>query len=169
MTRLPISLLQIDPLVAYTDKQSSAVPLLFSLLPPLSGSLPIQPSLHTPYFRIMLNLFFNPVSSLRGASPRTGAGSSQSAGQWNIVPAHQVQEDEGVLPADVVELVVDDFWAKYDDLRWAFFRETRYVYSAVRGFEHAGRSPRDPGLLLDHSMLYRRGIDPKRSSTLKQS
>jgi U3 small nucleolar RNA-associated protein 19 len=73
----------------------------------------------------MLNLFFNPVSSLRGASPRTGAGSSQNAGQWNIVPAHQVQESEGVLPADVVELVVDDFWAKYDDLRWAFFRETR--------------------------------------------
>lgn len=73
----------------------------------------------------MLNLFLNPVLSLRGASPRTGASSSQSSGQWAIVPAHQVQEDEGVLPGDVVELIVDDFWAKYDDLRWAFFRETR--------------------------------------------
>ena len=111
--------------------QSSAVPLLFSLLAPLSGTLPVQPSLHTPYLRIMLDLFLNPVSSLRGASPRTAAASSSKGGgapsAWNIVPAHQVQEHEGVLPADVVELVVDDFWAKYDDLRWALFRETRYV------------------------------------------
>ena len=27
------------------------------------------------------------------------------------------------LPSDVLDEVVEEYWAKYDDLRWAFFRE----------------------------------------------
>jgi U3 small nucleolar RNA-associated protein 19 len=40
-----------------------------------------------------------------------------------IVVENQVDEDEGVLPEDAASTVQEDFWAKYDDLRWAFFRE----------------------------------------------
>ena len=36
----------------------------------------------------------------------------------------QVEEEEGVLPSDVIELVDEEFWAKYDDIRWAFFKES---------------------------------------------
>jgi len=39
------------------------------------------------------------------------------------VAEYQVEDDEGVLPEDVANTVQEDFWAKYDDLRWAFFRE----------------------------------------------
>jgi U3 small nucleolar RNA-associated protein 19 len=40
-----------------------------------------------------------------------------------MVENYQVDEAEGVLPQDVAQTVQEDFWAKYDDLRWAFFRE----------------------------------------------
>jgi U3 small nucleolar RNA-associated protein 19 len=84
---------------------------------------------HTVYFRIVLDSLIYPSASLRGASARkaskASASSSSNSTQWNIVPANQVGEAEGVLPADVITLVVDDFWAKYDDLRLLFFRETR--------------------------------------------
>lgn len=99
--------------------QSSALPLLFSLLPALSTS-----GVHTIYFRIILDALIYPTESLRGASPRK-VGSSSTSSQWIVVPAHQVSEDAGVLPQDVIALVVDDFWAKYDDLRLLFFREAK--------------------------------------------
>jgi U3 small nucleolar RNA-associated protein 19 len=77
------------------------------------------------YFRIILDALIYPTSSLRGASPRKSSSSSSSLSRWIIVHANQVAEDAGVLPADVIALVVDDFWAKYDDLRLLFFREAR--------------------------------------------
>lgn len=77
------------------------------------------------YFRIILDALIYPTSSMRGASPRKSSSSSSSSTRWIIVPAYQVAEDAGVLPADVITLVVDDFWAKYDDLRLLFFREAR--------------------------------------------
>ncbi|WVW79002.1 hypothetical protein I302_100965 [Kwoniella bestiolae CBS 10118] len=104
---------------------SSSIPLLFSLLPPLSTSIPSStPLIHIPYFRLLLDLLFNPRASLRGAKPKTkGEG-------WKIVQANQAEEEEGTLPSDVVKIVLDDFWAKYDDIRWAFFKETsNYVQS----------------------------------------
>ncbi|KAK6904254.1 hypothetical protein I203_107770 [Kwoniella mangroviensis CBS 8507] len=99
--------------------RSSSIPLLFSLLPPLSTSFPSStPLIHIPFFRLILSLLFNPKASLRGAKPKSkGEG-------WKIVEANQVEEDEGVLPPDVIKIVIDDFWAKYDDLRWAFFKES---------------------------------------------
>ena len=36
----------------------------------------------------------------------------------------QVDEDEGVLPQDFIDSIDEDFWAKYDDIRWAFFKES---------------------------------------------
>ncbi|WRT65247.1 uncharacterized protein IL334_002190 [Kwoniella shivajii] len=97
--------------------RSSSVPLLFSLLPPLSMSIPsITPLVHIPYLRLLLHSFFNPTCSLRGARPK-------SSGGWKTVAANQVEEDEGVLPSDVSKIIVDDFWAKYDDIRWAYFKE----------------------------------------------
>lgn len=32
-------------------------------------------------------------------------------------------QGEGVLPLDVLKMAYEEYWAKYDDLRWAFFRE----------------------------------------------
>ncbi|WVR04225.1 hypothetical protein IAU60_001225 [Kwoniella sp. DSM 27419] len=75
------------------------------------------PVIHTPYFRLILHYLFSPTASLRGAK-------AKAAGGWRTIAANQVEEDEGVLPADVARIVVDDFWAKYDDIRWAFFKET---------------------------------------------
>jgi U3 small nucleolar RNA-associated protein 19 len=56
-----------------------------------------------------------PSPSLRGAKVQKGS--------LRIVADNQVEDDEGVLPEDVAQTVQEDFWAKYDDLRWAFFRE----------------------------------------------
>jgi U3 small nucleolar RNA-associated protein 19 len=106
------------------------VPLLFSLLPPLSASvsLPDYPIIHIPYFRILLRSLLFPSDSLRGASRREPSSSSSSSSNeatrvWTVVGRNQIDAPEGTLPADVVELVTDEFWAKYDDIRWAFFRE----------------------------------------------
>jgi U3 small nucleolar RNA-associated protein 19 len=104
--------------------QSSAVPLLFSLLVPLSASVshPDYPIIHVPYFRILLRALLFPSASLRGAVQRKTSSSTGTI-NWNIVAANQVDSAEGVLPNDAVNIVVTDFWAKYDDIRWAFFRE----------------------------------------------
>jgi U3 small nucleolar RNA-associated protein 19 len=106
------------------------VPLLFSLLPPLSASvsLPDYPIIHIPYFRILLRSLLFPSDSLRGASRREPPSSSSSSSNeatrvWTVVAQNQIDAPEGTLPADVAELVTDEFWAKYDDIRWAFFRE----------------------------------------------
>ncbi|OCF39139.1 U3 small nucleolar RNA-associated protein 19 [Kwoniella heveanensis CBS 569] len=108
--------------------RSSSVPLLFSLLPPLSTSASTStPLIHTPYFRLLLHYLYNPSSSLRGAKPKNnGAG-------WKVVAANQVEDEQGVLPSDVAKIVVDDFWAKYDDIRWAFFKESANLLQATPG------------------------------------
>ncbi|WWD21868.1 hypothetical protein CI109_106356 [Kwoniella shandongensis] len=98
--------------------RTSSVPLLFSLLPPLSISVSPtnSPLIHIPYFRLLLHYLIFPYTSLRGAKPKSSKG-------WKTIAANQVEEDEGFLPPDVAKIVVDDFWAKYDDIRWAFFKE----------------------------------------------
>lgn len=63
----------------------------------------------------------NPGATLRGASPAP----ANAGRKWIIVPANQVEEDQGVLPGDVAQMAVDDFWGKYDDLRLIFFREAK--------------------------------------------
>ncbi|ODN74882.1 hypothetical protein L202_07184 [Cryptococcus amylolentus CBS 6039] len=97
--------------------RASSVPLLFSLLPSLSASISSKPIIHIPYFRLILNYLIFPRPSLRGAKPKT-----KSVG-WKIVAANQVADADGVLPEDVAKVVVDDFWAPHDDIRWAFFKE----------------------------------------------
>ncbi|EIW68520.1 hypothetical protein TREMEDRAFT_74076 [Tremella mesenterica DSM 1558] len=95
--------------------RTSAVKLLFALLPPLSSSLSqIQEGaiVHLPYFRLLLDAFFNPVASPRGAA----------AGE--VKQENQVELEDGVLSEDVISAIAD-YWAKYDDLRWIFFRETK--------------------------------------------
>ncbi|WWC58943.1 uncharacterized protein I303_101488 [Kwoniella dejecticola CBS 10117] len=110
--------------------RSSSVPLLFSLLPPLSTSLQsTTPLIHIPYLRLILDLLFNPRPSLRGAKPKSSGG----GGGWKIVEVNQVDEDDGVLPIDVAQIVVDDFWAKYDDIRWAFFKESSNFIQNANG------------------------------------
>jgi U3 small nucleolar RNA-associated protein 19 len=79
-------------------------------------SQPGQPTLHTPYFRILINRLLRPTPSLRGRS---------SAGE--IVPENQVDLVDGMLPSDVVKMAHEDYWAKYDDLRWGFFREVTHA------------------------------------------
>jgi U3 small nucleolar RNA-associated protein 19 len=94
------------------------VPLLFSLLPSLSlaASPPPGPAvIHIPYVRLLIRHLLFPTPSLRGSKVHKG--------QLKTVEDNQVEEDEGVLPDDVAQTVQEDFWAKYDDLRWAFFRE----------------------------------------------
>ena len=49
------------------------------------------------------------------------AGQSES---WNVVQGNQVEEQEGILPSDVIQAIQEEYWAKFDDLRWMFFRET---------------------------------------------
>ncbi|WWC87394.1 uncharacterized protein L201_002283 [Kwoniella dendrophila CBS 6074] len=99
--------------------RSSSIPLLFSLLGPLSNSIQSStPIIHIPYFKLILNSLFNPKPSLRGSKQR------KSGQGWIIVESNQVEDDSDVLPQDVIKIVVDDFWAKYDDIRWAFFKES---------------------------------------------
>lgn len=98
--------------------QTSGLQLLFSLLPPLSTSAGVP--VHLPYFRILLRHLLTPTPSLRGA--RASPGSSSST-PFKIDEDNQEGED-GVLPPDVVEAVHEEYWAKYDDLRLFFFRET---------------------------------------------
>lgn len=75
---------------------------------------------HTAYFRILLKHLLAPAQSLRGAKP--APGSSSAGARWATVAANQ-EGEEGVLPAEVAAEVVDEYWAKYDDLRLFFFRE----------------------------------------------
>ena len=98
--------------------QSSALPLLFSLLPSLSlaASPPPGPAvIHIPYVRLLIRHLLFPSASLRGSKVQKSS--------LRTVAENQVEDDEGVLPEDVAQTVQEDFWAKYDDLRWAFFRE----------------------------------------------
>ena len=87
----------------------------------MSSSLPSdKPIIHTPFFRMILRALFSPQPSLRGAKPAAG----KSGSKWAIDEDVQVEDEEGVLPADVQEVVDEEFWAKYDDIRWAFFKES---------------------------------------------
>ncbi|XAO25320.1 hypothetical protein I312_104142 [Cryptococcus bacillisporus CA1280] len=58
------------------------------------------------------------LRSLRGAKPK------QKGPGWKIVAANQCEDEAGVLPDDVAGIVSGEFWAAYDDIRWAFFKET---------------------------------------------
>ncbi|WVO22848.1 uncharacterized protein IAS62_004191 [Cryptococcus decagattii] len=57
------------------------------------------------------------LRSLRGAKPK------QNGPGWKIVAANQCEDEAGVLPDDVAGIVSGEFWAAYDDIRWAFFKE----------------------------------------------
>ena len=91
---------------------------MFSLLPSLSLAASPQPGpavIHIPYIRLVIRHLLFPSASLRGSKVQKGS--------LKTIAEYQVEEDEGVLPEDVANTVQEDFWAKYDDLRWAFFRE----------------------------------------------
>ena len=90
--------------------------MLFSLLQPLSMTLPSSSNsavMHVVYFRVLLDAFFFPTPSLRGSK------------DGNVDPVNQIDLEDGVLPEDVVELIQEEYWAKYDDIRWMFFREAK--------------------------------------------
>lgn len=88
--------------------QSSGLQLLFALLVPLSESAGVP--IHLPYFRMLVGYLLSPPMSQRGGSADE--------------PLEENQEGEaGELPLDVAGAAVDDYWAKYDDLRLFFFRE----------------------------------------------
>lgn len=78
-----------------------------------------------PLLRLIITALLDPKPSLRGARSRDSSSASSSSDQssWNVKADNQVELEDGVLPSDVAELVVDEYWAKYDDIRWAFFRE----------------------------------------------
>ena len=85
-----------------------------------------EPTIHIPYFRIILRSLLSPSPSLRGAkATETSEGSSRSSSApiWAINEENQVDDEETVTPEDVLDAVQEEYWAKYDDLRWAFFRE----------------------------------------------
>jgi U3 small nucleolar RNA-associated protein 19 len=71
--------------------------------------------------RLIVRQLLFPSASLRGAEL------SKKSGTWKIVADNQIDLEEGVLPEVMIELVDQEFWAKYDDLRWAFFREASYI------------------------------------------
>lgn len=105
--------------------RSSGLKLMFALLPPLSAASGVP--YHSAYFRLILRHLLSPTKSLRGARP--AAGSSASGTRWATVAANQ-EGEAGVLPADVAAEVVEEYWAKYDDLRLFFFRETAAAIAA---------------------------------------
>ncbi|ORY23793.1 CBF/Mak21 family-domain-containing protein [Naematelia encephala] len=109
--------------------RASALPLLFSLLPPLSASTSqsTNPIIHVPYLRMVLQYLLSPSPTLRGASLRSASSSTDLEQKWEIVQDNQIDLDEGILPPDVLEMVHSEYWAKYDDLRWIFFREAAYA------------------------------------------
>jgi U3 small nucleolar RNA-associated protein 19 len=110
--------------------RSSALKVLFGLLPPLSAAAGVP--YHTAYFRILLRHMLAPTPSLRGARP--AAATSSSSARWATVAANQEGED-GVLPPEIAAEAVDEFWAKYDDLRIFFFRETAAYIAANEGVD----------------------------------
>ncbi|KAL1408368.1 Maturation and nuclear export of 40S ribosomal subunits interacting protein [Vanrija albida] len=95
--------------------RTSALSLLFALLPPLSDAAGVP--LHQPYFRLLVRALLFPAPSQRGV-----AGPSKRAVAAN-------QAGAGVSP-DVAAAAVDDYWAKYDDLRLFFFREVAALVAA---------------------------------------
>lgn len=66
----------------------------------------------------MLRSLFSPTNSLRGAK-------KIKDGKWKVDPEVQADEEEGVLGAEVLTLLEEEYWAKYDDIRWAFFKESQ--------------------------------------------
>ncbi|EJT49080.1 hypothetical protein A1Q1_01729 [Trichosporon asahii var. asahii CBS 2479] len=87
----------------------AALRLLFALLVPLSESAGVP--IHLPYFRILVSYLLAPPDSQRGASSHDSTLEENQEGP------------SGELPLDVAGAAVDDYWAKYDDLRLFFFRE----------------------------------------------
>ena len=70
---------------------------------------------------MILDSLLHPTPSLRGSS-----------GHSKVVDENQVDLEDGVLPTDVVQMVHEDYWAKFDDLRWVFFREATQVFLLLR-------------------------------------
>lgn len=68
----------------------------------------------------------SPPGSLRGA--KAGSGSSKSSA-FKLDEDNQ-EGDDGELPSDIVEEVIEGYWAKYDDLRLFFFREVAAAINA---------------------------------------
>ena len=104
--------------------QSSALPLLFALLPILSASFDYSgPIVHIPYFRGILRALMSPPPSLRGAKPASSSASNTTNEAWIVDEDAQIDEEDCVLPADVLEAAHEEYWAKNDDIRWVFFKE----------------------------------------------
>ncbi|KAL7423402.1 Maturation and nuclear export of 40S ribosomal subunits interacting protein [Cryptotrichosporon argae] len=91
--------------------RSSALQLLFALLPPLSDPSPL------PYFRLVLRALLTPSASLRGAKP-----SGMSSSTWSIDPSAQTADAADTLPPDAAA-AASLLFADHDDLRLLFFRE----------------------------------------------
>lgn len=100
--------------------QTSALSLLFALLEPLSTSAGVP--IHLAYFRLLLRALLFPAPSQRGST------ASSSSKRPSVVAANQADEDG--LPADVAAAAVDEYWAKYDDLRLFFFREVAAIVAS---------------------------------------
>ncbi|BEI94495.1 uncharacterized protein CcaverHIS019_0700670 [Cutaneotrichosporon cavernicola] len=93
----------------------SALQLLFGLLPPVSAAARVP--LHIPYFRMIVRALLVPQPSQRGSVKGKIDASTQ-------------ENDARELAADVVEKVVEEYWAAYDDLRLFFFREVASLVAA---------------------------------------
>ncbi|ORX36119.1 CBF/Mak21 family-domain-containing protein [Kockovaella imperatae] len=111
--------------------RKSALPLLFALLAPLSASVSEDPTIHIPFFRLILRAILEPSPSLRGAKPAHGSDGAASF-RWTIDERNQAQDSVGTVPEDIIQTAHEDFWAKYDDLRWAFFREVPHILKFLR-------------------------------------
>ncbi|KAL0247477.1 hypothetical protein I308_103542 [Cryptococcus tetragattii IND107] len=57
---------------------------------------------------------------------------------WKIVSANQCEDEAGVLPDDVAGIVSGEFWAAYDDIRWAFFKEAAQLAQTSLITPHSG-------------------------------
>lgn len=109
------------------NRQASGLKLLFALLPAFSAAIsgPSRKVVHMPLLRRILTATLDPEPSMRGAQvrDRSAASSSTHTSPWTIDSESQIDLESGILPDDVTQLLAEEYWAKYDDLRWAFFRE----------------------------------------------
>lgn len=84
-----------------------------------------------PHISQLLQSLIQETHSLRGAKlSKKASTSADPAQKWQVVEENQFhfkgQVETELLPSDALDEVVRKL-AEYDDLRWAFFRELRYV------------------------------------------
>lgn len=124
---LRVSCLTLTQAVRSLIRQASGLKLLFALLPAFSAAIsgPSRKVVHMPLLRRILTATLDPQPSMRGAQVRDGssASSSSDSSPWTFDTDSQIDLEPGMLPGDVTQSLADEYWAKYDDLRWAFFRE----------------------------------------------